>query len=554
MNENNNGEVMQTSQVQENLNIECDDQIYKDCAQCTIDVNGESGSALNKPRIVICDVKGNMYLDQHVEEGLWALCAWNYPPKIFSKGGSLVTIEKDQEFGHKIDTVQKPYLKYLLSQTAEWVAEEESKNGIKYVSRYPNDAIVAAILEANRDWMGIPELKGLTGTPIPREDGTINLHGYDEKTRYYFTPGLEVPDLPLHPTQEDAVKAAQYLYEELFQDFPLKDDASGANMMAALITPVLRPLYDDITPLFVITKPEPGEGAGLLADVVSLISTGMIAPTQDANCFVKDNTETRKNLTSLLRAGSIITVLDNLDQNSTFDSPVMAMFLTAKRYQDRLLGHSITLNLTNNVCLFLTGRNVKIGGDIPRRTVLIEMESLGTELLHNPDKRNFKHPDLVKWIEENRTDLVVAIFTMIRAWAIAGKPAKVPIIGRFEKWCLTIGGILEYAGINGFLGNQEIIWDEMDSERDEWHDFAQLLYFIKKSEHLSAKELLALIRGANNGLRDVLPVKMEESLKKGAQSLGKSLMSNRNVALGGFVIKTAKNAHTNTSEYWIDLE
>ena len=365
------------------------------------------------------------------------------------------------------------------------------------------------------------------------------------------------------PTQEDAVEAANYLLKELFSDFPLKDDASKANMLAALISPILRPISGR-SPLFVITKPQPGEGSGLLADLVSLVCNGNVAPKQDANC--DDKTELRKTLSSLLRSGTELTVFDNLDQNSKFDSPVIAGFLTSDLYRDRLLGQSKIMDLENTMCTFLTGRNVKLGGDIPRRSVLIEMKAMDRELIQNSSKRNFRHPRIQDWVKKHRGELVAKIFTIYRAWVLAGKPTSgVPLIGSFETWCDVVGGMLQYAGISGFLENRTTVWDEMDTETDEWHDFASAWFLtgqqkydtfkeIKETRHLKAKELLGMIE-SNRTLLESLPSDLDEPYKKrNVRAIGNRVSSQRNVPLNGYVIRAKIDAKDKIMRYWVEEE
>ena len=73
---------------------------------------------------------------------------------------------------------------------------------------------------------------------------------------------------------------------------------------------------------------------------------------------------------------------------------------------------------------------------------------------------------------EQRGELIAALLTMARAWWAAGKPeADCPVLGSFEAWCRTVGGILAHAGVEGFLGNLERLYLEVDEEAAEWSRF-----------------------------------------------------------------------------------
>ncbi len=550
----------------------------------------------SKPIIVLINAAGSKKLDKHVYEGIDALAAWNDPPKLFQRGGRLVDICKDGLI-YKIVEVPQKSLKLILAEAAIWInlvkakdekssgkKDKESKSDIeennltedeslneefsekrymdseipqkkfKYTIDYPNDSIVGAILEASSRWKNIPYLYGLTNLPIPRPDGSIyTKHGFDKITGYYFTPRLDMPEIPDDLTKDYAIYAADFLQQELFSDFPLKDAASRANMLAALITPALRPICG-ITPLFAITKPSPGEGSSLLVDIISRVCTGNDAPIRDANS--RDDEEWRRTIFSLLRGGTLMSNFDNLDQSRKFETPVMASFLTSNMFNDRILGQSTTVSYYNNMVSFLTGRNIKLGGDIPRRTVLIELEEMDRKLLQNPSLRNFRHARIKEWTLENRPVLVYLILTMFKAWAIAGKPvsSNVPIIGSFETWCTTIGGILEYAGIPSFLGNRQTVYDEMDSELNEWNAFAITWQSNENlAGYVTARQLLDEIQKSPN-MRDAIPSEIEQAVKcQNARSLGNALRSQKDVSLGdGLVIRVKKDSHTKSSVYMVE--
>ncbi len=75
----------------------------------------------------------------------------------------------------------------------------------------------------------------------------------------------------------------------------------------------------------------------------------------------------------------------------------------------------------------------------------------------------FRHPDLNTWVRANRARLVAACLTLCQAWIAAGRPRGQRSIGSYENWAGVIGGILETAGIDGFLGNIEEMMAASDS-------------------------------------------------------------------------------------------
>ena len=75
------------------------------------------------------------------------------------------------------------------------------------------------------------------------------------------------------------------------------------------------------------------------------------------------------------------------------------------------------------------------------------------------------------WVRANRPRLVAACLTLCQAWIAAGKPRASRTIGSYENWAQIIGGVLEVAGIPGFLGNLDEMMEASDSEGAVWRSF-----------------------------------------------------------------------------------
>lgn len=58
----------------------------------------------------------------------------------------------------------------------------------------------------------------------------------------------------------------------------------------------------------------------------------------------------------------------------------------------------------------------------------------------------------------------------------AGQPrASTPPVGSFEHWTEVVAGILQYAGVEGFLANSEALFEQSDTERSDWETFLEAL-------------------------------------------------------------------------------
>ena len=275
-----------------------------------------------------------------------------------------------------------------------------------------------------------------------------------------------MPAVPDNPSQKQ-LETAVALIQEPIIDFPFDSEASRANALAVMMTPIYRPMIAGPVPLCLIDKPQPGTGAGLLADVIAIIATGrpaaMMAPP-------KNDEECEKRLTSILRHGRAVITIDNMDGYLYFAS--LAMILTATTVQTRILGQSEELLLPNRATYIVTGNNVRLAGDLPRRCYLSRMDAREARPWMR-DPKSFKYQHLIQWVKENRGELLAAILTMARAWIAAGKPTPsgLPPLGGFEDWTNTVGGVLTHAVLADFLGNLDFMYSQSDMETTQWENF-----------------------------------------------------------------------------------
>jgi hypothetical protein len=199
-----------------------------------------------------------------------------------------------------------------------------------------------------------------------------------------------------------------------------------------------------------------------------------------------DDAEWSKVITAVLIKGSTIICFDNVD--GLLRSPSLASAITGKVYSGRILGFSKTVEIPVNVSWFVNGNNIQLGGDLPRRCYWIRLDA---KMSRPWERKGFKHKDLGAWVMENRVQLIAAILTMAKAWFVAGCPKpNIPKLGSFESWCDTVGGILQFAGITDFLGNQENMYELSDVEGQEWEMFLLAWQERYQDNVVLVKELL----------------------------------------------------------------
>ncbi len=182
-------------------------------------------------------------------------------------------------------------------------------------------------------------------------------------------------------------------------------------------------------------------------------------------------------------------LLDNL--HGRLSSGRLADALTALVWSDREIGTGQRVAAPVS-CLWLsTGNNVTFSAEIARRTLAIDLDARCAR----PDERTgWRHPDLLAWADEHRADLVEACLTLIAAWIAAGKPSwaptpQAPMMGSFESWCRTMGGILEVSGVPGFLTNRRESRGRTGQEDEDLRVFLAAWWQEHREQRVTAADL-----------------------------------------------------------------
>jgi hypothetical protein len=307
--------------------------------------------------------------------------------------------------------------------------------------------------------------------------------GYDEQSRLFYAQqdGLNMPELPERPNA-DHIEVAVELVLDVISDFPFVDVASRANAVAAMLTPVVRPATKGPTPLALFDATTQGTGKTLLSEVVSIIISGREAAMFSAP---RDTEEWRKALTSVLREGSAVVVIDNVSYK--LNNGDFCKALTETTHGDRILGKSETVNLPVRCAWIATGNNIQLGGDMPRRCYWIRMDAKCSKPFQ---RTGFKHKRLKEYVLKHRGELLAALLTLARAWFVAGRPVpRLTPVGSFEDWSVMIGGILQHAGIEGFLDNSNELYEQADIESIRWETFLKMLDDLFYSEPFTVAQV-----------------------------------------------------------------
>lgn len=309
-----------------------------------------------------------------------------------------------------------------------------------------------------------PVIEHLTTAPLMTLTGRFQtVEGYDPDTRTYYapTPGLEIPPVPDRPTPTDARAKAIELMTP-FEDFPLVAAADRANFLAMLLQPFGRLLFTGNAPMAAVVAPTPGTGKSLLVEAGGSIFAGRVPGMSEG----RDEDEWRKRLTAAVCRGSTVLFIDNVSRR--LDAAPLAAMITMSIWEDRVLGESRIVSLPVPSLIVVTGNNLTFSNEIARRVMVINLDARE----ERPYLRTgFRIPNLIEYVRQNRGRLIGAALTILRAWVVAGRPSGAYHLGSFESWASTMGGILDVAGVRGFLGNQQEVFERGDTEGRQWRAF-----------------------------------------------------------------------------------
>jgi len=386
-------------------------------------------------------------LDKRVEEAS-NLLADMTPPRVFQRGGRLVDVAStgvtDGSGMETIKPLKLAGLRVILSEVATWVSGKSSK------LTNPCDKTVSGLLESQSKWLRIPRLAGLCDVPILKPNGQfLNMNGYDPDTKLYLTGSVPNLSIPETPSRDDAKTASDHLLE-VFSEFPFVDpDQDKSVFLAYMMTMVIRAELPT-APMFAIDASTPGSGKDLLVNCANLIVLGrrpsMMPPVKGSGA----EDETRKRITAMLIRGDTSVVLDNWTTPVGGES--MNVLLTSEIWTDRVLGSSETISLPSKVTLAATGNNLVMKGDMTRRTLTLRLNPN----VERPELRSFKISDLSTYVLNHRADLISALFTIFKAYQLAGSPqVKSSALGSFEEWNRRIASCLLWLGYKNPVASQD---------------------------------------------------------------------------------------------------
>jgi hypothetical protein len=460
-------------------------------------------------RPILCEAS-----DQYpvIAKATWkAISRINSPPYLFNYNGVPIRINADNQ-RQVLDTNS---FRNELAEAGDFV---NTKSDPKFPS-----ADLANLMLAGRD-IQLPKVKRFALCPFFSASGRlVSDLGYDRDSRVYLLATCEI-DVPQHPDASD-VRRAIDLIESAIVDFPFATRADRADFYALLIERLVREMIDGPLPGHLMEGSKPGSGKGLLAKVYFRIVG--ISPSAWTGANSRDEAEMRKAITTFLMTVIEILYIENLSKPLV--SGTLASAMTEAFWLDRILGVNQQVELPIRNSWLVTANNPVLSTELLRRFCRIRLVPMTA---HPEERTDFRHSDLLEWVQENRAALLSSALILVQSWIDAERPVPValPSFGSFESWTKIIGSILKHAGIKGFLENRREIADQADAETAPFRVFVARWFERYGSDPTFARDLLEIAES----VEDLTLGFKEDSVsnRSKVKSLGKLLNRNKDSVFG----------------------
>lgn len=153
-----------------------------------------------------------------------------------------------------------------------------------------------------------------------------------------------------------------------------------------------------------------------------------------------------------------------LDDCGNFKSRALNMLLTSGRISTRIMGQSKMPDVPNRMQIFLTGNGIEIGGELSRRSVIVDLFYPG-ELA----ERKISNPITEEWLyaRETRARFLAVLWSFVRHWRDHHGMKRFPEAKRpsFESFAEIIGSITLGAGLSNPFGPRHNVLGGDDEEK-----------------------------------------------------------------------------------------
>ncbi|RJQ77626.1 hypothetical protein D5S17_14445 [Pseudonocardiaceae bacterium YIM PH 21723] len=453
------------------------------------------------------------------------------------------------------DPLTAPALAWLLAHHAyvHRAKTNQETGKVTRVEASPTKTVLSAVL-SSRYWPGVRPLAGIVGSPVLRPDGSLlQTGGYDPATGLYYAPTTPMPTIPTTPSSQQVSAALEFTLGSLLRDFPFVSPADRANHVSLLLAPILRPYLGCLTPFGLISATTQSSGKTLLAEI-----PGYLYGSKSLVWRKGDDSELEKAITSALHSPAPIMLWDNIAEGTMVSSAVLAQLLTSPQWSARMLGSSgAGFTATNDRLWLATGNNIRLGGDMATRTVLVRLDPNDP----HPDQRDqsqFGIPHLDTWLKHpaNRVTVLRHLLILVMDWINAGAPRSGHSMRQFTSWAQATGGLLAHHGIDGFLGNLADM-READDQDAEWVAFLTRWHELHADRRLACRQLrqsgeAEFVNGRPVDQWEGTFLTDDRDQLPSTKSIGRILTGHVGRWHGDHVLRSAMDSHARARVFWVE--
>jgi hypothetical protein len=495
-------------------------------------------------------------LSDEVTKAEDALIGAGHP--IYQRGAELVTpvlkkVEATQGRQTEvaiIHSITKARLNDFICQSSRWIKTDRATGGTMEVN--PPKHIAETLMERFGNWK-FPELVGVLAAPTLRPDGTVlDSIGYDPITRFYLAASPTMPMFSENPTKEDALNALGII-QSLLDEFPFANEASKSVALSAIMSPILRGAYS-VMPMHVVRAPMPGSGKSYLMDIVAAIALGHPCPVISSR--KNDEAELEKRIDAAILSAQQIVSIDNF--NGDLGSDSLCQYIERPRIHVRVLGESRQVEVESRSCLYATGNNIRLVGDLTRRVVQCTLDANN----ERPELRTFTMSP-VEAVLRDRGKYIAAILVIARAYIVAGSPERLPPLASFEGWSNLVRSALVWLGRDDPLTSMKEIRAE-DPMRQQATELFSTIWDCFNEQRFSAKQLVkAVTLGEQRDIVELSP--KQEALREAlvcavgdrrgvfsTREVGKWLGRHKGVIYGGVRLSGMSDSHGHAATWWLE--
>lgn len=340
--------------------------------------------------------------------------------EMYDRGSEMVFADD-----HGLHLAKGPALAFALARSIQYVKHVfrgRGKDRAMAVEDIDPPLEVVRQVEALRGYRNLQRIRAAVNAPLMlRDSRLLQEPGHDARSELYVSEDCAQVQLPERVSEAMAMAALENLWHP-FREFKVASKLDRGVLLAAIMTAIERPAVA-LAPAFGLDAPAQGSGKTYLAQCLGALASGEVPAAAPP---VTDEQEIRKRLLATASEAPAVILWDNLV--GMLHSPSLAAFLTSGTIKDRVLGESREASAETRSLFLLTGNNLELAGDLPRRVLVCRLDTGRENPTEEPYSGNPRG-----YILAHRAELVQAGLVLLRGFRQSGWTTGTTTAS-FEDW------------------------------------------------------------------------------------------------------------------------